>query len=101
MRTPQGEAPRQSKFTNEHFEHFFMQHRLDAPDEISRDCELDDVGGAGGQQAQTCDVARLPGSAAQLIGERIRAMYSTMVREPVPGHLLELIRQLENKEKSE
>ena len=47
------------------------------------------------------DVARLPGTAAQLIGERMRAMYATLVAEPVPDQLLELVRQLENKERSE
>jgi hypothetical protein len=43
-------------------------------------------------------VTRLPGIATQLIGERMRTMYASMVREPVPEELLKLIRQLESKE---
>ncbi|ADJ23179.1 hypothetical protein Hden_1367 [Hyphomicrobium denitrificans ATCC 51888] len=46
-------------------------------------------------------VTRLPGVATQLIGERMRSMYASMVREPVPDELLNLIRQLEAKEESE
>ncbi|MBN9352594.1 MAG: hypothetical protein J0H04_00895, partial [Hyphomicrobium denitrificans] len=33
--------------------------------------------------------------------ERMRSMYASMVREPVPDELLNLIRQLEAKEESE
>lgn len=46
-------------------------------------------------------VAQLPGSASQLIGERMRAMYGRLVQEPVPDTLLDLIRELEDKEQSE
>ena len=45
-------------------------------------------------------VAQLPGFAAQLIGQRMRAMYDTIAQEPVPCDLLDLIRQLEAKEQS-
>ena len=76
---------------------FVMHQRLDAPEDIS---QLDG-GDPRGPEAQRPDIARLPGTAAQLIGERIRAMYTKLAREPVPGQLLELIRQLENKERSE
>ncbi len=46
-------------------------------------------------------VAQLPGGAAQLIGERMRAMYGRLVQEAVPDALLDLIRELEDKEQSE
>jgi hypothetical protein len=73
-----------------------MQQRSDASEDIAR---LD--GDPPGPEAHGSDVARLPGTAAQLIGERMRAMYATLVAEPVPEQLLELVRQLENKERSE
>jgi hypothetical protein len=44
------------------------------------------------------NVARLPGIATQLIGQRMRSMYAQMVCEPVPEEFLELVRQLESKE---
>lgn len=77
-------------------EPYTMQQRLDTPDDISRS-----DGDPPRPGTQGSEIARLPGTAAQLIGERMRAMYATLVREPVPGQLLELIRQLENKERSE
>lgn len=46
-------------------------------------------------------VAQLPGVAAQLIGERMRTMYGRLVKEPVPDTLLDLVRRLEDKERSE
>ncbi len=46
-------------------------------------------------------VPRLPGFAAQLIGQRMRAMYATLAQEPVPDDLLDLVRKLEAKEGSE
>jgi Anti-sigma factor NepR len=46
-------------------------------------------------------VARLPGIATQLIGERMRAMYASMTSEPVPDDLLDLVRKLEIKEQAE
>lgn len=74
-----------------------MQHRLEAPDAHSTDeleihPELDEP---------SATIARLPGIATQLIGERIRKMYAALIREPVPDDLLKLIRQLESKEYSE
>ena len=68
--------------------------------------DLDDISEPDGQAAapdhkDKSQVARLPVSATQLIGERMRAMYAKLANEPVPGPLLELIRQLENKERSE
>lgn len=73
-----------------------MQQRSDASDDIAPP-----DGDPPGPEAYGPDVARLPGTAAQLIGERMRAMYATLVAEPVPDQLLELVRQLENKERSE
>lgn len=79
-----------------------MQQRLDTPDdrarpedetpESERHPELDSA-----RQA----IPRLPGSAAQLIGQRMRAMYENLAQEPVPDHLLDLVRKLEGKEESE
>ena len=74
-----------------------MQQRSDASKDIARP----DGDPPPGPEAQGTDVARLPGAAAQLIGERMRAMYATLVAEPVPDQLLALVRQLENKERSE
>jgi hypothetical protein len=75
-----------------------MQQGLAAPDGISL---VETEGDPIISEIQRSEVAHLPGTAAQLIGERMRAMYAKLVREPVPGQLLELIRQLENKERSE
>ena len=68
--------------------------------------DLDDISESDGQAAapeaqEKAQIAHLPVSATQLIGERIRSMYAKLANEPVPGPLLELIRQLENKERSE
>ncbi len=76
-----------------------MQHRPDTPE----DCKRRDGGLPPPEREPELDaarppVARLPGFAAQLIGERIRAMYDTIAHEPVPEDLLSLIRELEAKE---
>ncbi|MBS0233975.1 MAG: hypothetical protein JSR99_10865 [Proteobacteria bacterium] len=78
-----------------------MQHRLETPEDCKRtdgDCpeperqpELD---------AEHAPVPQLPGFAAQLIGQRMRAMYDSIAQEPVPEDLLELVRKLESKEQS-
>jgi len=78
-----------------------MQQRLNAPDGRARNedtlCTPEPA-----EEPETRDaVTRLPGIATQLIGERMRSMYASMVREPVPDELLNLIRQLEAKEGSE
>lgn len=79
-----------------------MQHRIDGVDEHSRkDGELPEVEPHPESEAARPGVARLPGIATQLIGERMRTMYASMMREPVPDAFLELIRQLESKEGSE
>lgn len=44
-------------------------------------------------------VPRLPGIASQVIGERMRAMYAELVREPIPDELITLIQKLEQKER--
>ncbi|HEY8193592.1 MAG TPA: NepR family anti-sigma factor [Hyphomicrobium sp.] len=81
---------------------FTMQHRVDGVDEHSRkNGELPEVEPHPESEAARPGVARLPGIATQLIGERMRTMYASMMREPVPDALLELIRQLESKEGSE
>jgi len=46
------------------------------------------------------EVPRLPGIATQVIGERMRAMYGELVREPVPSDLIDLIQKLEQKERA-
>jgi hypothetical protein len=79
-----------------------MHHRFDEPEEHSRS----DAKITGGErhpeaEADRAAVARLPGIATQLIGERMRVMYSTMVSDPVPDELLNLIRKLESKEGSD
>jgi hypothetical protein len=76
-----------------------MQHRLDTPDDCTRtDGEFPSVE----HQPELVDarpkVPQLPGFAAQLIGQRMRAMYETIAQEPVPDDLLELVRKLEAKE---
>lgn len=45
-------------------------------------------------------VPRLPGIASQVIGERMRAMYAELVREPVPDQFISLIQKLEQKERA-
>ncbi len=78
-----------------------MQHGLDTPE----DCKLAD--GEIPQPERQPDpcaaqppVPQLPGFAGQLIGQRMRDMYDTIVQEPVPEDLLELVRKLEAKERS-
>lgn len=81
---------------------FFMtQHRFDGPEEHSRKDEIPETEQHPEPDPERPAVARLPGIATQLIGERMRSMYATMVREPVPDDLLQLIRALESKEGSE
>lgn len=50
--------------------------------------------------ADVAQVPRLPGIASQVIGERMRAMYGELVREPVPDDLIALIQKLEKKERA-
>jgi hypothetical protein len=79
-----------------------VQQRFDAPDEhLPRDGEWQDAEPHPESGTARPNVARLPGIATQLIGQRMRTMYTQMVCEPVPGEFLELIRQLESKEGSE
>lgn len=79
-----------------------MQQRFDAPDEQTRNKEpIFEPEGQAEPEAAQVSVTRLPGIATQLIGERMRTMYASMVREAVPDELLNLIRQLEAKEDSE
>jgi hypothetical protein len=75
------------------------QHRFDGLEEQSRKDGIPNPEQHPEPERQP--VARLPGIATQLIGERMRSMYATMVREPVPEDLLQLIRALESKEGSE
>jgi hypothetical protein len=78
---------------------FIMQQCADAPDEArNRDQSLDET--VAIPDAPQDVIAQLPGVATQLIGERIRRMYASLAREPVPDELLKLIRQLEAKEKA-
>jgi hypothetical protein len=79
-----------------------MQHRCDEADERTRANEKKtELERRREPAAAPATVAKLPGIATQLIGERMRTMYTSMVREPVPDDLLQLIRQLESKEGSE
>jgi hypothetical protein len=77
-----------------------MQHRLDTPEDCKRmDGDLPETERQLDMEAgHKPPVAQLPGFAAQLIGQRMRAMYDTIAQEPVPDDLLDLIRQLEAKE---
>ena len=78
-----------------------MQHRLETPEDCKRtNGELPEREGQPEPEAVGSVVPQLPGVAAQLIGERMRAMYETIAQEPVPEELLELVRQLEAKERS-
>ena len=77
------------------------QHRFDGQEEHSRKDEVSEAEQHPEADTDRPAVARLPGIATQLIGERMRTMYATMVREPVPEDLLQLIRTLESKEGSE
>jgi Anti-sigma factor NepR len=79
-----------------------MQHRLDAPEDCKRsDSELPESPERQPEpEAGKPPVPQLPGFAAQLIGQRMRAMYETLAQEPVPEDLLELVRKLEAKEQS-
>jgi len=78
-----------------------MQQRLDTPDDSAR--TEDDF--PDSERHPELDVARpavprLPGFAAQLIGQRMRAMYENIAQEPVPDELLDLVRKLEGMEQS-
>lgn len=77
------------------------QHRFDGPEENSRKEEIPEINSLPEPEPDRPAVARLPGIATQLIGERMRSMYASMVREPVPEDLLHLIRALNSKEGSE
>jgi hypothetical protein len=79
-----------------------MQHRLDAPEDCKRpDDDLPEpLEHQPESEAGKAPVPQLPGFAAQLIGQRMRAMYETIAQEPVPDALLDLIRKLEAKEQS-
>lgn len=77
-----------------------MQQRLNAPDGRTRSQDILCEPEPSEPEARDA-ITRLPGIATQLIGERMRTMYASMVREPVPDDLLNLIRQLEAKEASE
>ncbi|HET6389078.1 NepR family anti-sigma factor [Hyphomicrobium sp.] len=79
-----------------------MQQRLDTPDDRARpDDEFPESERHPELEAARPSVPRLPGFAAQLIGQRMRAMYENIAQEPVPDDLLELVRKLEGKEESE
>jgi hypothetical protein len=79
-----------------------MQQRLDVPEEHTQNKEaISEPEAQPEPEAAQESVTRLPGIATQLIGERMRSMYASMIREPVPEDLLKLIRQLESKEGSE
>ncbi len=79
-----------------------MHHRLDPPDDCARtDGEFPDAERHPELDEARPAVPRLPGFAAQLIGQRMRAMYATLAQEPVPDDLLDLVRKLEAKEGSE
>ena len=81
---------------------FFMtQHRFDGPEEHSRKEEIPEINNDPEPEPDRPAVAHLPGIATQLIGERMRSMYASMVREPVPEELLQLIHALNSKEGSE
>lgn len=78
-----------------------MQHRL----ETTEDCKRTDGGNPEAECPPEADAAdapvpQLPGFAAQLIGQRMRAMYDTIAQQPIPEDLLELVRKLEEKEQS-
>jgi hypothetical protein len=78
-----------------------MQQRLDTPADSARtEDEFPDPGRHPELDVAQPAVPRLPGFAAQLIGQRMRAMYDNIAQEPVPDDLLDLIRQLEGKEQS-
>ncbi|MBA2127623.1 hypothetical protein DLM45_15530 [Hyphomicrobium methylovorum] len=79
-----------------------MQQRFDIPDDRNGNdpeiTEREEPIPAPEPELDAHQVAKLPGIATQLIGERIRSMYAVMVSEAVPDELLQLIRQLESKE---
>jgi Anti-sigma factor NepR len=78
-----------------------MQHRLETPEDCKRtDGEYPEPERQPELDADGTPVPQLPGFAAQLIGQRMRAMYDTIAQEPIPDDLLELVRKLEAKEQS-
>ncbi|WP_082072881.1 NepR family anti-sigma factor [Hyphomicrobium sp. 99] len=78
-----------------------MQQRLDTPDDCARpDDDFPEVERHPELDAAQHSVPRLPGFAAQLIGERMRAMYENIAQEPIPDDLLDLVRKLEGKEET-
>jgi hypothetical protein len=79
-----------------------MQHRCNEADGHTRQNDkITELERRREAAAEPATVAKLPGIATQLIGERMRTMYASMVREPVPDDLLQLVRKLESKEGSE
>lgn len=76
-----------------------MQHRLETPEDCNRtDSDLSEPERQPELESAKPPVPQLPGFAAQLIGQRMRAMYEILAQEPVPEDLLELVRKLEAKE---
>jgi Anti-sigma factor NepR len=78
-----------------------MQHRLETPEDCKQtEGDYPEPERQPELEAAHPPVPQLPGFAAQLIGERMRAMYDTIAQEPIPDDLLELVRKLEAKEQS-
>jgi len=78
-----------------------MQQRMDSREDQARSDDEFREPNAQSEPVNGPGVTRLPGIATQLIGQRMRTMYASMVREPVPEDLLNLVRKLESKEDRE
>ena len=53
------------------------------------------------QTPETVSHLTLNARAQAMIGQRLRAVYDDLVREPVPEHLMKLLEELERKEGKE
>lgn len=78
-----------------------MHHRMDGREDQAHSEDECREPGTQTESGIEPGVTRLPGIATQLIGQRMRTMYASMVREPVPDDLLNLVRELESKEDRE
>lgn len=54
-----------------------------------------------GDKSATGLVFKLDDSAQQMIGQQLKAVYSEIVRQPIPDQFLKLLDELERKEKGQ
>jgi hypothetical protein len=60
--------------------------------------EMDAITTQAGEKAWGGEQPRLPEEIQNKIGEQLRALYNQVAEEPVPEHLLQLLKRLEAEE---